>query len=145
MAWTSRMRTIGKVGGVVATTAPSVRRLATDEELRDDVDAFIRSANSLMTHLRSDRRLRKDVGKMIASVQTGADHLRADVRPRHYLRNFVLGTGLVVAAIGAGIALARPRARQQVTRAVEQTTSRAGSTVHDVREKLTGQSDARAA
>ena len=145
MAWTSRMRTIGKVGGVAATTAPYVRRLATDDELRDDVTDFIRSGNNLMTHLRSDRRLRKDVGKMVSSVQSGADHLRADVRPHHYLRNFVIGTGLVVAAIGAGIAVAWPRARQQVTRAVDQTTSRASSTVHDVREKIAGQDEERAA
>lgn len=103
MAWTSRMRTIGRVGGVAATTALYVRRLAKDDELR------------------------------------------ADVRPRHYVRPFVIGTGLFFMAVGAGIALAWPRARQQVTRAVDQTTTRAGSTVHDIRERIAGQREERAA
>ena len=65
MALNSRLRTIGRVSGVAATTAPYVRRLATDEELRDDVTDFIRSANNLMNHVRSDRRLRRDVRHLV--------------------------------------------------------------------------------
>jgi hypothetical protein len=146
MALISNMRTIGKVGGVAATTAPYMRRLATDDDLRSDVTDFVRSANNLMTHVRSDRRLRKDVNRMIGSVQSGAGHLRSDVRPRHhYLRNFFIGTGLIIMAVGAGIALGWPRARQKVSRAVDQTTSRASSTVQDIREKVSGEGDARAA
>ena len=145
MAWTSRMRTIGRVGGVAATTAPYVRRLARDDELRDDVTDFIRSANTLMAHVRSDRRLRKDVGKMMESVQSGAGHLRSDVRSHHYVRNFFVGTGLIVFGLAAAVAFGWPRARQQVTRAVDQTTTRANSTVHDIRERISGQRDERAA
>jgi hypothetical protein len=140
------MRTIGRVGGIAATTAPYVRRLATDDELREDVSDFIRSANNLMTHVRSDRRLRGDVNKMIASMQSGAEHLRTDVRPRHhYLRNLLIGTGLIIMAVGAGIAFGWPRARRQVTRAVDQTATRAGTTVHDVRERMSGQGEEQAA
>lgn len=142
---TSRMRTIGRVGGVAVTTAPYVRRLATDEELRDDVNEFVRSANSLVTHLRSDRRLRRDVGKMISSVQSGGGRLRADVRPRHYLRSFVVGTGLIILGIGAAIAVGWPRARRGVTRVADQTTARATSTVRDIRERMSGQSESQAA
>ena len=80
MAITSRLRTIGRVSGVAATTAPYVRRLATDDELRDDVTDFIRSANNLMNHVRSDRRLRRDVRSMLESAQSGADHVRGDIR-----------------------------------------------------------------
>jgi hypothetical protein len=145
MAWTSSIRTIGRVGGVAATTAPYVRRLAGDDELRDDVTDFIRSANNLMTHVRSDRRLRKDVGRMMESMQSGADHLRSDVRPHHYVRNFMMGVGLIVAGVAAAIAFGWPRARQQVTRVVDQTATRANSTVHDVRERISGQGDERAA
>ena len=61
MASNGRLRTIGKVTGVAATTAPYVRRLATDEELRDDVAGLVRSATDLMNHVRSDRRLRRDI------------------------------------------------------------------------------------
>lgn len=139
MAWTSRMRTIGRVGGVAATTAPYVRRVATDDELRDDVTDFVRSANNLMTHLRSDRRLRRDVTGMVSSVQSGARRLRSDVRPHHYVRNFLIGTGLFVMAAGAAIAFGVPRARQGATRVAGQTASRATSTVHDIRERIGGQ------
>lgn len=146
MALISNMRTIGRVGGVAATTAPYVRRLATDDELRDDVSDFIRSANNLMTHVRSDRRLRKDVNKMMESMQSGAEHLRADVRPRHhYLRNFVIGVGLLVAGMAAAVAFGWPRARQQVTRVVDETATRANSTVQEIREKISGEGDVRAA
>jgi hypothetical protein len=140
------VRTIGKVGGVAATTAPYVRRLATDDELRDDVTDFARSANDLMTHLRSDRRLRRDVTGMLSSAQSGARRLRPDARPHHYVRNFLIGAGLLVMAAGAAIAFAVPRARQGATRVAGQTAARATGTVHDIRERIGGQQgEARAA
>lgn len=146
MALRSRIQTIGKVGGVAASTAPYVRRLATDEDLRDDAADFIRSANNLMNHVRSDKRLRRDVRTMMESVQSGADHVRGDVKPRHFVRNLLVGTGLLIAAVLAGIAVAWPRARHGVTRAVDQSTSRATAAVHDVREKISHEkSDAQAA
>ena len=139
MALTSRIRTIGKVSGVAATTAPYVRRLATDDELRGDVTEFVRSANNLATHLRSDKRLRRDVFNLIASAQSGAARARADVRPRHYLRNLSFGTGLIMIGMAGAIALGWPRARQNVTRVAGQTASRANATVHDIRERIAGQ------
>jgi hypothetical protein len=142
-----RIRTVGKVTGAAATTAPYMRRLATDDELRENVSDFVRSANNLITHVRSDKQLRRDVGKMIESAQSGAGHLRSDVRPRHhYLRNFMIGSGLFIMGIGAAILIGWPRARNRVTSAVDQTTSRATDTVHDMREKISsGQEDVRAA
>lgn len=146
MALNSRIRTIGKAGGVAAVTAPSVRRLARDEDLRDDVSGFIRSANALVNDVRSDQRLRRDLQTMMESVQSGAGHVRADVRPRHFVRNVLIGTGLIFAAALAGIAVAWPRARRGVTRAVDQGTSRATAAVHDVREKMASERrDAQAA
>ena len=142
MASSSRLRTIGRVGGVAATTAPYVRRLATDDELRDDVTDFIRSANNVMNHVRSDKRLRRDVRSMLESAQSGADHLRGDIRPRHhYLRNLVIGTGLIITSIGVAIAVAWPRTRSRITRVADQTTQRAGATVQDVRERMSRRSD----
>jgi uncharacterized protein (DUF2236 family) len=139
MASTSRLRTIGKVSGVAATTAPYVKRLARDEELRDDVADFMRSASDLMTRVRSDESLRDDVRRMMESAQSGAGHLRGDFRPRRTLRRLFIGTGLIIMSIGAGIALAWPRTRRQITQAVGQGTSRANAVVHDVREKVSGQ------
>jgi hypothetical protein len=136
---TGRIQTIGKVGGMAAGTAPYVRRLATDEDLRDDVTDFIRSANNLMNHVRSDRKLRRDVRQMIDSVQSGADHVRGDVKPSHFLRNLLIGTGLLIAAVAVGVAVAWPRARQSVSQAVEEGASKADAAVHDVRENLQGE------
>jgi hypothetical protein len=142
MATSSRLRTIGRAGGVAATTAPYVRRLATDDELRDDVSDFIRSANNVMNHIRSDARLRRDVRSMVESAQSGADPLRGDIGPRHpYLRNLVIGAGLVITSIGVAIAVAWPRTRSQLTRVADQTTQRAGATVQDVRERMSHSSD----
>ncbi len=146
MALNSRLQTIGKVTGVAATTAPAMRRLARDEELRGDVADFIRSANNLMSHVRSDRRLRRDVGHLVASAQSGADHVRGDLRPRRFLRTLVVGTGLLITSFGIGIVLAWPRSRQSVLRVADQTTQRANATVHDVRERIARQrSDVKAA
>ncbi len=140
MAMTGRIQTIGKVGGVAASTAPYVRRLATDEDLRDDVTDFIRSANNLMNHVRSDKKLRRDLRSMMDSMQSGADHVRGDVQPSHFLRNLLIGTGLVIAAVAAGIAVAWPRARHTVSQAVDQGASKANVAVHDVKEKLSRES-----
>ena len=146
MALNGRIRTIGRVGGVAAITAPYVRRLATDAELREDVADFARSANNLVTHLRSDRRLRRDLVDLIASAQSGAGHVRSDVKPRHhYLRTLMLGTGLIVLGMIAAVALGWPRARHGVTRVAGQTATRANATVHDMRERITGQGMQRAA
>ena len=145
MAFTSRLRTIGRVGGVAATTAPYVRRIAADDELRDDVTDFIRSANRIMNRVRSDRRLRREVRHMLESAQSGADHLRGDVRPRRFFRSLVIGTGLIITSLGIGIAVAWPRTRRQLTRVADQTTQRAGATVHDVRERISSRSEERAA
>lgn len=142
-----RIRTVGKVTGVAASTAPYIRRLAADDDLRGDVNDFVRSANNLITHLRSDRRLRRDAGKMIASMQSGAGHLRSDVRPRHhYLRNSMIGLGLIIMSVGAAVVVAWPRARSRVASVAGQTTARATGTVHDMRGRIaSGRQDARAA
>jgi hypothetical protein len=146
MASTSRLRVIGKASGVAAATAPYVRRVAGDEELRDDVADFVRSANDIMTRLRADERLRVDLRRMMGSAQSGAGHLRGDLRPRHTLRRLLIRTGLIVTSVGVGIAVAWPRTRRQITQAVGQGTSRANAVVHDIRERVSGQgSEMRAA
>jgi hypothetical protein len=147
MALNGRIKTIGKVTGAAATTAPYVRRLATDEELRADVADFVRSAGNLVTHLRSDKRLRRDIGDILATAQSSAGHLRADVRrPRHhYVRNLMVGTGLIIFGMMAAVALGWPRARQGVTRVAGQTATRANATVHDIRERIATQSGRQAA
>jgi hypothetical protein len=145
MALTSRLRTMGRVSNVAASTAPYVRRVASDEELRGDVADFVRSANDLLRHISADRRLRHDVGRLIGSVQDGADHLRADIRPRNYGRRIMIGTGLLLISTGMGMALAWPRTRQRVVYVADQTAQRANATVHDIRERISGRTGERRA
>ena len=139
MASDGRLRTIGKMTGVAATTAPYVRRLATDEELRGDVSAFVGSANDLMSHLRSDSRLRRDLQHMMESAQSGAGHVRGDLGPRRMLRRFVIGTGLIITSLAFAAVLAWPRSRRSVIRVADQTSQRAGARVHDIRERIATQ------
>jgi hypothetical protein len=139
MALSSRLRSMGKVTGVAASTAPYVRRVATDEDLRADVAAFIRAGNDLMRHASADRRLRRDLRQIVESAQSSADHLRADIRPTHYGRRLLFGTGLIMTSMILGAALAWPRARQSVVRVSNQTAQRANATVHDIRERIATQ------
>ncbi len=140
MALTSRLQTMGRVGGVAVTTAPYVRRVVRDEDLRADLADFVSSANDFLRHASADPGLRRDVGRLIESAQSGTDHLRADIRPRHYVRTVMIGTGLltgtVIISAAIGIAIAWPRARQGVVRLAGQTTQRANATVHDIRERI---------
>ena len=139
MAFNGRLRTIGRMSGVAATTAPYVRRLATDEELRGDVADIVSSANNLLNHVRSDRRLRSDLQSLVESAQSGADHVRGDLRPRRLLRTFVVGTGLIITTLAFGIALAWPRSRRSVIRVADQTAQRANTRVRDIRERIATQ------
>ncbi len=139
MALTSRLRSMGRVTGVAASTAPYVRRVATDEDLRTDVAAFIRAGNDLMRHVSSDRRLRRDLRQIVEAAQSSADHLRGDIQPRHYGRRLLFGTGLITTSMILGAALAWPRARRSVVRVSNQTAQRANTTVHDIRERIATQ------
>lgn len=112
MASGSRLRTIGRVGSVAATTAPYVRRIASDEDLRDDVVNAVRAVGDLVNQIRSDEPLRNDLRSLLDSAQSARDHVVEDVKPRHFLRNLLIGAGLVTAALGVGIALAWQRTRQ---------------------------------
>lgn len=145
MASKGRLQTIGRMTAVAAITAPYLRRLARDEGLRDDAADFFRSATDLMDHARADSRLRQDVHRLVDSAQSGADHLRGDLRPRHFLRTLFVGTGLLIASFGVGVALAWPRSRRSVVRVADTTAHRANATVHDIRERIASQTGRRAA
>jgi hypothetical protein len=137
----SGLRTIGKVTGVAATTAPVVRRMATDDELRANVSDFISSASHVIRDVAADRRLRRDMSRMISAAQDSRERVRQDLHPRGR-GMFMLGIGMVlgVAAVAGAIAgaLLYPRTRQTVLGAADQTMLRASATVHDIRERYTG-------
>jgi len=139
MALTSRLRSMGRVTGAAATTAPYVRRVATDEDLRADVAGFVHAGSDLMRHVATDKQLRRDLQQIVGSAQSSAGHLRSDIRPRHYGRRILFGAGLIMTSMILGAALAWPRARNSVVRVSNQTAQRANATVHDIRERIATQ------
>ena len=146
MASDGRLRRIGRTTVLVAGTAPKVRRLARDDELRGDVSAIVRSAGDLVREVAGDERVRGDLREMIASAFDGTSRVRADVRPRrHGIRLFAYGAlfALAVAAIAA--ALAYPRSRHGLVRVAGETRQRATATVHDARERFEQRSERQAA
>ena len=137
MAITQRTRTIRRMTSAATSTAPSVRRIATDEELRADMTDFVRSANDLIREVASDRRVRRNVRDMILSIQDGVGRVRSDVRPRRRGRSLsAFGAGLVFASFVIAAAFAYPRSRRSITRVAGDTRQRASSTVHDARERF---------
>ena len=135
----SRIRSIGKVTGAAVTTAPYVRRLATDEELRSDLSGLLQSAAHLYRDISQDTRIRQDVRSMAESLRDGTDRMRQDIRPRDRSRTgLYVGAGMVLATLAIIAALAYPRSRQSMTRFAGETRQRASSTVHDVRERFGG-------
>jgi hypothetical protein len=138
MAGTSRVRTIGKVTGVAVITAPLVRRLAKDAELRGDVADFIASAGHLVRDLGDDGRLREDLEHMAATMQSGAEHMRRDVRPRRVVRTLVVVTGGIALGVTVAAVLLYPRTRRGVVRVADQTVHGASARVDAVRRKITG-------
>lgn len=133
----SRLRTIGKVTGVAATTAPVVRRLATDDRLRTDVSDFVATADHLVRELARDQQVRSDLRQMIETARSGSEHLRRDVRPRRGGRVlFVLGAGMVFGVLAISGALLYPRTRRSVVHVADETVKRASATVHDMRLRI---------
>jgi hypothetical protein len=137
MAISPRLRTIGRVTGVAAATAPKVRRLAKDDELRAEASDLVRSARDLVREVTSDERVRRDLRDIVSSALDGAGRVRQDVRPRHRLRRFfAFGAGLTLALVAIAAALAYPRSRQGIVRVAGETRQRATATVHDARERI---------
>jgi hypothetical protein len=132
-----RLRSIGRMTGVVATSAPTFRRLARDQNLRSDASDFVVSGSHLIRDVARDRRLRRDARRMLEAAQSGREHLRRDVRPRGR-GLFTLGLGMILGVFAIAGALLYPRTRQSVLGAADQTMVRASATVHDIRQRFTG-------
>lgn len=134
-----RVRTIRRLAGLAAVTAPKVRRMAADEELRGDVGDVVRATRDLVRDLAADEMVRGDVGDLVAAAVDSASRARADVTSRRQVRilPIVAGGGLLLLAGAALIAaLAYPRSRRTIVHAAGETRQRATTTVHDARERF---------
>jgi hypothetical protein len=130
-----RFGAIGRMTGIAATSAPVVRRLTADEDLRTDASELIGSAGHLARRLATDRQLRRDVRRMIAAARSGSRHIRRDASRRNNSRAlFWMGAGMVFGVLTVAAALLYPRTRQSVVHAADETIQRTSATVHDLRQ-----------
>lgn len=164
MAVLKRGRNVIRVAGAAGVAAPYLRELISDSELRDSARTAVRAVGRLYEEMSADERLRD----LLFSSAPHADRHRSSLRSRflgsartmrsgRFMRSgkimrsglrwarigsFALGTGVLVGA------LAYPRSRRRITRAVgdargtvtsiagkagERTAATAGS----AREKIT--------
>jgi hypothetical protein len=139
MAIGERTRNIRRAAGLAVATAPKVRRVARDEELRQDVAGIVRAARDLVREVAADETIRRDLNDLVTTAVDGATRVREDVhterRPRA-LRVIVVGGLLFVAGAAVIAALVYPRSRQTIVRAAGETRERATTTVHDARERF---------
>ncbi len=115
-----------KAAGVAALAAPYVRRVASDEELRDDMRELMRSANKLYTRVGRDNglrgivyddRVRRDVENVLDAIQHGAQRVIPPPAPRHHwLRWFFIISAVIG---GAAALLFYPRGREKVMEPVK--------------------------
>lgn len=97
MAWTSSAR-FTKAAGAAAIAGPYVRRLARDEELRENVRDVVRSAGRLYERLGEDDRLRRivndesvreDVDEMLKAMQHAGQRVVRKPEPKRRWVSFL--------------------------------------------------------
>ena len=133
-------RRVIKAAGVASAAAPYVRRLMSDESLRDELRSLIRSANHLYEELSrndtidtllNDDSIRKDVDRMLESMQKAGRLATARRSGPNWLAIAIVG------GVAGGIAalLVYPRTRRGIQGAY--STVRRGNlhAVEDVGEE----------
>ena len=169
MAIVSRIRTAGGAASAAAPYArrlmedtdlrSSIGQLVHSvNELRDRV-----SGEDGLRRLATDDKVRRDVDRIIESLQSSARSVARDTRRCTSRRALVIGLGIGVVASGLALAALYPRirrsilstagearermsaavddARGKVTAPVDELRERASKTARDVRDKVAGSAD----
>ena len=89
-----------------------------------------------MGALATDDEVRRDVDRIIASLQGSARRGRRDTSRRIDRRALVIGAGLGILVACLAAALLYPRTRRRMVRVAGETRERATATVHDARETV---------
>jgi len=91
--------------------------------------------------LATDAELRRDVDRVIGSLQGNARSIGRDASRRLDRRALVIGAafGITVACLAA--AWLYPRTRRRILRVADEARERASTTAHDAREKVSGTVD----
>ena len=138
MAMMDRTRVL-RAAGAAGTAAPYVRRLMSDDRLREELRNLIGSATHLYNELSTEKldkivkddKIRKDVDSMIESMQKAGQRAMKQQRGTNWF-----GITLVSGIIGAVVALlVYPRTRHSIQNAVVNARRGTMHAVEDVQEK----------
>ena len=86
--------------------------------------------------LATDDELRRDVDRIMGSLQDSARSVGRNARGRMDRRALVIGAGLGIVAACLAAALLYPRMRRRIVRVADETRERATTTVSNAREKV---------
>jgi len=125
MAVLKRGRNVIRVAGAAGVAAPYVREIVRDAELRNSLRTAFHSIGRLYEEMSADERLRD----VLFSSASHADGQRASIRMRMLGENTMLRSALRrarIASFGLGAivlvgAVAYPRSRRRITKAVGDT------------------------
>ena len=145
MAIADNARRVTRAAGVASTAAPYIRRVMSDEQVRDDLRAVTAAAGRLFGELSgddrvrrlvTDDRLRRDVDEILEAVQ---DAGRRVIEPRHRVDwSRILFWGAAAGAVAALFAVPQSRAaiRRWFGGLRDQTPSRSETPVGDAESPL---------
>lgn len=138
MAMMDRTRML-RAAGAAGVAAPYVRRLMSDERLRDELRNLIGSAthlynelsNEKMDKILKDDKIRKDIDSMVESMQKAGQRAMKQRRGTNWF-----GITLVSGIVGAVVALlVYPRTRHSIQSAVVNVRRGSLHAVEDIQEK----------
>ncbi len=99
------------------------------------------SAEGGLRRLATDDKVRQDFDRIIESLQSGARSVTRDTRKRSNRRALVIGVGLGVAASGVAVAALYPRIRRSILSTAGDARERISTTVDDARGKVAASAD----
>jgi gas vesicle protein len=91
--------------------------------------------------LATDDEVRRDVDRIIASLQDSARNVGRGARNRLDRRALFIGAGFGIVAACLAAAMLYPRTRRRILRVADETRERASTTAHDAREKASSTVD----
>ena len=99
------------------------------------------SGDGGLRRLATDDKVRQDVDRIIESLQSSARSVSRDTRRRSSRRALVIGVGLGVAASGVAVVAFYPRIRRSILSTGSDAREKISATVDDARLKVTSSAD----
>lgn len=147
MAMVSTIRTAGSVASAAAPYAQRLMedadlRSSIGQLVHSANDLYDRvSGDGGLRRLATDDNVRQDVDRIVESLQSSARSVARDTRRRTDRRALVIGVGLGVLASGLVVAALYPRIRRSILSTAGDARERISATVDDARGKVASSTD----